>query len=107
MNKKLLSVLEEHDVKVEKIYTCSHAIKENCDCRKPKIGLIEQATKDFQIDRRKSWIIGDRISDIQLAEAVEMKSIFVQSELHKIGDSNPNFIAVNLCKAVEYITKNL
>ncbi|MBI2427116.1 MAG: HAD-IIIA family hydrolase [Candidatus Kerfeldbacteria bacterium] len=106
-NKKLLSALGEHGIKIEQIYTCPHVMEENCDCRKPKTGLIEQATKDFQIDRQKSWIIGDRISDIKLAETVGMKSIFIQSELHKIGDNKPNFVAVNLCEAVEYITKNL
>ena len=106
-NKKLLSVLTEHNVRIEKIYTCPHTVEENCDCRKPKTGLIEQVIKDFQIDRQKSWIIGDRISDIKLAEVAGMKSIFIQSELHKIGNSKPNFVAVNLCETVEYITKNL
>lgn len=106
-NKKLLSALEEYNVKIEKIYTCPHAITESCDCRKPKTRLIEQAIKDFQINREKSWIIGDRISDIKLAEVAGMKSIFIQSELHKIGDSKPNFIAVDLCGAVEFIAKNL
>jgi len=71
------------------------------------MGYLSQATKSFQIDRQKSWIIGDRISDIKLAEVAGMKSIFIQSELHKIGNSKPNFVAVNLCETVEYITKNL
>src|SRR3989338_10658733 len=47
-NQKLLTALKKFAVKIENIYTCPHTIKENCDCRKPKTGLIEQANKDFQ-----------------------------------------------------------
>jgi len=106
-NKKLLSALDKHGVKIEKIYTCPHTIEENCNCRKPKVGLIKQANKDFQIIIEKSWIIGDRISDVVLAQTSGMKSIFIKSQLHALDDIRPDFIAENLCEAVENINKNL
>ncbi|HBX15820.1 MAG: D,D-heptose 1,7-bisphosphate phosphatase [Candidatus Magasanikbacteria bacterium GW2011_GWC2_41_17] len=106
-NQKLLVALEKFGVKIENIYTCPHAIKENCNCRKPKTGLIEQANKDFQIAKNKSWVIGDRISDIVLAQTSGMKSIFIKSKLHALDDIKSDFVAENLCEAVEYINKNL
>lgn len=106
-NQKLLIALKKFGVKIESIYTCPHAIKENCNCRKPKTGLIEQANKDFQIAKRKSWVIGDRTSDIVLAQTSGMKSIFIKSKFHALDDIKSNFVAENLCEAVGYINKNL
>ncbi len=49
----------------DKIYFCAHKPSDNCDCRKPKDGMIRQAMKDFALDISKSYLIGDKISDIQ------------------------------------------
>jgi D-glycero-D-manno-heptose 1,7-bisphosphate phosphatase len=43
---------------------CCHHPNFNCNCRKPKTGLFEQAIKDFNIDVAKSWMIGDKQKDM-------------------------------------------
>jgi len=52
------------------VYFCPHAPEERCECRKPKSGLLEQAFRDFAIDRERSWMIGDKESDLEAARAV-------------------------------------
>ena len=106
-NDKLLAALKKDSIKIEKIYTCPHPISENCACRKPKTKFIDEAVNDFKIDRKKSWIIGDRTSDIKLALASGIRNVFIKSGLHKIEGLKPNFVADDLNKAVEYILKNL
>ena len=57
---ELLKKLEEKGVVVDKTYYCPHRPDENCECRKPKLGMIKKAMEDFDIDLKKSIIVGDR-----------------------------------------------
>lgn len=50
-------------------YYCPHGPNDNCDCRKPKPGLILNACADLDLDASLSWMIGDRLSDIQAGYA--------------------------------------
>lgn len=54
-------------IEISGIYCCPHAPDEGCECRKPQIGMIEQALKVYDIDFQNSWLIGDKESDIQTA----------------------------------------
>ena len=49
------------------ILCCPHSPLEKCNCRKPQIGMIEQLSKDINIDFQNSWMIGDKSSDIEFA----------------------------------------
>lgn len=62
------SELHKNNAMVDKFYFCPHRPDEECNCRKPKISLFKRAIKDFDIDIENSYIIGDKISDIQPAE---------------------------------------
>jgi D-glycero-D-manno-heptose 1,7-bisphosphate phosphatase len=60
--------------RLDAIYYCAHhpsvgepPYRLDCDCRKPKTGLIDRAAADFEIDRERSWMVGDRYGDIELA----------------------------------------
>jgi histidinol-phosphate phosphatase family protein len=65
INSFLLKELEKSGCKIDAVYVCPHRPDEFCNCRKPKPGLLQQAAKDFGIDLRNSWIIGDCDSDIE------------------------------------------
>ncbi|AGR78002.1 putative heptose phosphatase [Aliarcobacter butzleri 7h1h] len=58
---------KKNDIDILNVYFCPHAPEENCSCRKPQIGMITQSLNDFDIDLQKSWLIGDKMSDIQTA----------------------------------------
>lgn len=71
---------------IDAVYYCPHHPDGNiekyavsCRCRKPEIGLIEQACKDFLIDLSGSYMVGDRWSDIQLGKNAGIKTILLES----------------------------
>lgn len=63
----MVEVLREKGIHIDRIYHCPHAPGEGCDCRKPETGMIERAVKDFEIDLKTSWLVGDKESDIKAA----------------------------------------
>ncbi len=78
--------LERGGARLDAIYYCAHhpsvgdpPYRLDCDCRKPKPGLILRAANDLDIDLAQSWMIGDRHSDVQLAVNAGVKSAFVLS----------------------------
>lgn len=102
----LIKKLKCKDVRVDKIYYCPHQPKDNCSCRKPKIGMLQQAVNDFGISLAKSWIIGDDEKDIIMARETNVKSIKISKRMNKKLKLQPNFYAKNLLEAVEIIRKN-
>ena len=114
-------IFEETGCKIEKMYVCPHhpeatlnQYKKVCECRKPKPGMILQASKDYGINLNKSWMIGDRISDIVAGSTAGCKTILLQTGMHRadpiVSDSmnfsvRPDLICKNLFEAAEIITK--
>ena len=65
INEKLKEILASEDIYFSNWLTCPHYEEENCDCRKPKIGLVKPF--ENEIDKAKSVMIGDRDTDIEFA----------------------------------------
>jgi D-glycero-D-manno-heptose 1,7-bisphosphate phosphatase len=110
--------LEDGGAKLDAVYYCSHhpsvgepPYRFDCDCRKPKPGLIARAATDFNIDLSKSWMVGDRYSDIELARNAGVKSMFVMSgygrgeweHQRQTWNEQPDEVAENLLEAVRLI----
>lgn len=73
--------LKGHGVAIDGFYHCPHhpelgAVRE-CECRKPMPGLIYEAKRDFDIDLDRSWLVGDKMSDIQAGLSAGVKPILV------------------------------
>ena len=62
------------------IYVCGHGGATECECRKPRPGLIHRATEDLSLDLSASWLVGDRWVDIAAADAAGVRSILVEHE---------------------------
>lgn len=103
---------------LDAIYYCAHhpsvgeePYRFDCDCRKPKPGLVLRAASDLRIDLKQSWMIGDRYSDIEMARNAGVKSAFVLSgygggewEYQRANwKYQPDLIADNLFEAVRKI----
>ena len=69
----------QHGTKIDSFYYCPHRPDENCNCRKPKPGLLFKAQNDLHLDLQSSWLIGDNDTDIEAALAAGCKAIKLNS----------------------------
>jgi D-glycero-D-manno-heptose 1,7-bisphosphate phosphatase len=86
IHEQMMRTMNDASARLDAIYYCAHhptvgepPYRLDCNCRKPKAGLIERAAADFEIDLASSWMVGDRYSDIELAHNAGLKSAFVLS----------------------------
>ena len=77
INLKLLRELRKAGAGVDAVYFCPHGPGENCACRKPAAGLIREAAKDSPAEMARSFVAGDKDSDLQLAEKAGLKGYLV------------------------------
>ena len=78
-------------------------MKIDCDCRKPKIGMIQKAVAELNIDLKQSWLVGDTTTDLQTAKNAGLKSILVRTGFGgRDGkfDATPDFTTDNVLDAV-------
>ncbi|KPV46133.1 D,D-heptose 1,7-bisphosphate phosphatase [Acidiplasma aeolicum] len=77
-NDGIKRIFMEHGIVISDFYFCPHKPEENCECRKPKTGMVEQAVKKYGIDLKNSIVIGDRDDiDGELARNLGIKFIKV------------------------------
>lgn len=77
---KMISDLAAAGAHIDKIYYCPHNWDEECECRKPKPGMLYQAQKDFSLNLRTGYLIGDDERDIEAGDAAGCHSILVDDE---------------------------
>ena len=122
VHKKMIDQLNEHDAHVDGIYICPHhpeaveeKYREKCLCRKPKSGLFTQAAEELQIDLERSFVVGDRWSDLKAAAHCGATGILVltgygRGDYEYIGPQQtlqPQFIAETLSNAVDWVLEQL
>ena len=102
--------LAQSKAQLDAVYFCPHQPDTECDCRKPKPGMIVRAARDLDIDIPDSFMIGDKYVDVEVGRRAGAKSVLVRTgygeeELKKYPNSpyQPNFVADNLLHAVEAI----
>lgn len=106
MHANMQSELSQHGVQLDAIYYCPHD-RNACRCRKPDIGMFEQAFERFpEANAGNSVLIGDSLSDIQAGQRVGMKTIFIDGESDQREDSVAaaklaDAVAISLLQAVE------
>jgi len=88
---------------LDAIYTCFHDGADNCDCRKPKPGLLLIAANDFQIDLSKSYMIGDRWRDIDAGTRAGCRTFFVDYGYEERQPAEYNFRVASLYEASQII----
>lgn len=120
IHQQMTKDLETSGAALDAIYYCAHhptvgepPYQLDCDCRKPKPGLLLRAARDYDIDLANSWMVGDRYSDIELAANAGVKSALVLSgygrgEWEHQRDNwtiQPDLVAEDLLAAVNQIGK--
>jgi D-glycero-D-manno-heptose 1,7-bisphosphate phosphatase len=118
IHQKLQAELREHGAYLDAIYYCPHhpaavdpQYRLACACRKPQTGLVERAQREFELDLRRSYFVGDRFLDVQLASAVGGKGVLVLTG-YGLGEyeyqrhtwtTPPDHLAENVLAAIQWI----
>ena len=103
INNRLLELIAPSGSKVLKTYMCPHGEDSTCDCRKPKPELLLDAAKEFDIDLKNSWMVGDRPSDVMTGVNAGTKTILVKTGDPTVEAPEATFTASTLLEAVQHI----
>lgn len=112
VGEKIRNIMEDQKIIFTEYNYCYHhpdgVIKEysgECDCRKPKPFFILNAIKKYNLDKNRSWMAGDRDTDIQCGKNSGLKTILIEnagSENYRLN-SDPDFRVKNLTQAADII----
>jgi D-glycero-D-manno-heptose 1,7-bisphosphate phosphatase len=75
INNQLVEIIRKNKGHIDGVYMCPHAPEEQCNCRKPKPGLLLQAAQELSLDLHRSWMIGDAWSDLQAGKAAGVRGV--------------------------------
>jgi len=117
----LLDRLAESGAHIDAIYYCPHhpdageaRYRKACDCRKPQTGMITKAVSEFSIDLSHSFVIGDRLIDIQMGNTAGIPAILVMTgygkqELLLCREQHANlaYVATDLFDAVQFVKRSV
>lgn len=99
LHRWMLGEFRKEKIRIDKIYYCPHIAQDNCSCRKPKIGMLKEAVKDFGVNLSKSWIVGDSEREVQMGKEANLRTIF----LGKKSAIKPHHQVENLAEAIRVI----
>ncbi len=80
VNHELMSQIRAGGGRIDDVFFCPHAPEDNCDCRKPKIGMGKWAIEKYNLDPAECWMIGDKDLDIEFGQNLGMRCIKVSPE---------------------------
>ncbi len=122
LHEKMFRECEKHGAEINGLYYCPHhpsskipELAIDCNCRKPKTGMFEQAVKELPINTSKTYMVGDKFSDIKFgyncgAKTVMVKTGYGKGEIELKYEKQtilPDAIKNNLLDAVIWILKDL
>jgi|TARA_B110000483_G_scaffold243592_1_gene334382 D-glycero-D-manno-heptose 1,7-bisphosphate phosphatase len=90
------------ELDITKVYNC-YCTSNSCKFRKPNSGMITKAAKEFNIDLKKSYMIGDRWKDISSGNKARCKTILIKRKYSEVAKCNPNYIVSNLGEILNII----
>lgn len=110
---KIETLLGKEKAYLDGIYYCPHhpdkgfkgevkRLKKDCSCRKPKIGLIEKAVKDFNLDLSSCFMIGDSEVDVLTGKNANIPQIQLQSGYKDTQKEKPTYLAYDFLDAVDF-----
>ena len=103
--RRLDQLLEASGAPLDDFYYCPHAPGDGCRCRKPLPGMLEEAAEHHAWDVSGSWLVGDKLSDVDLALAAGLRPVLVQTgygreQADRLGDRAGVLVADDLPAAV-------
>jgi len=110
ITERMLREISRSQGKIFSVWYCPHRLEDNCQCKKPKIGLFKKATRNVIFNKRSSFFIGDSEVDIKAGKSFGLKTILVFSGKTKRKDLKafkikPDYIAKDLLRATKIILR--
>lgn len=106
IHKRMVREASQTGGKIEAVYYCPHKPEDKCDCRKPKAGLLLKAARDFAFNPKKSYLVGDKISDIEAGHHLGCTTIIIKNGENRgnsMGKNRADYTASDLSEAVDLI----
>ena len=110
ITRKMLRAIQSHGGKIDAVYYCTHTPQRRCRCRQPRAGLLRKAARRFSLDLKKSIVVGDNTTDIEMGQsagcrtALVLTGVTTRKAAAKLAHP-PDFIASNLSGAIRWIMK--
>jgi D-glycero-D-manno-heptose 1,7-bisphosphate phosphatase len=105
IHERMKQMLHAIGVRLEGIYFCPHGPGDGCECRKPKLGLMRQASEELGFDMSQSIVIGDQASDVEFGQRAGALTMLIgKLESHLSSSINPGYIVENLNAAADIIS---
>ena len=107
INQRMVELLAREGAALDAIYVCPHSPEEGCTCRKPKTGLIEKGRLTFGAELTRSFVVGDKCSDIETGRSTGAITLLVRTghglEAEHSESCTPDYIVDDLKAAAEQI----
>lgn len=96
---KLIKLLAGEGIQFGEVFICPHGATEGCNCRKPKTGLVDEYVRENKVDLARSWVLGDRETDVNFARALGCRSARLTSDASTSADyASPSFLEI--CRTI-------
>jgi imidazoleglycerol-phosphate dehydratase/histidinol-phosphatase len=99
---KLMHILNGEGIQFTAVFICPHGANDNCSCRKPKTGLVDEFIRTNEVDLLHSFVFGDRETDVQFARTIGCKAVRLTSD----ESSHADFKTENFLEACRYIVRS-
>lgn len=82
---RLAALIRPYGASIDGIFSCPHHPRDGCGCRKPNTGLIKQAVDRFSLDLSQCYLVGDKRSDLEVAQKVAVPGVLVMTSPYSAG----------------------
>jgi D-glycero-D-manno-heptose 1,7-bisphosphate phosphatase len=107
IHQRLGEILKSEGIQLDGLYYCPHKPEDECWCRKPGIGLMKQASDELGFDLRRSFVIGDKMSDIEMGRHAGAVTFLVRTGYGTQAAADPavaaDHVVADLVEAAEKI----
>jgi D-glycero-D-manno-heptose 1,7-bisphosphate phosphatase len=103
---KLKQMLSSIGIALAGIYFCPHAPDDACDCRKPQLRLMRQASEDLGFDMSQAIVIGDKESDVEFGRLAGAVTMLIAKPAGTVSTTAADYIVANLNEAADILSEN-
>lgn len=106
-NQEIEKFLIKNGVFIKKTYYCPHLLEDKCNCHKPSPYFLSQAVEEFNVDLKRSFVVGDHPHDVEMGKTVGARTVYLLTghgiKHHDELCVRPNYIADDLWEATAWI----